>query len=98
MYTWVLLNTSEVELKEIKWQQKYNFSFLKEIYRQFIQIYYRIVISALFFGRYFDLNQRTVRLVREAEVILLTFSRGKSILLLNCSLDVQQNNSECCLI
>ena len=28
-------------------------------------------------------------LVREAEVILLTFSRGKSILLLNCSLDVQ---------
>ena len=31
---------------------------------------------------YFDL-------VREAEVILLTFSRGKSILLLNCSLDVQ---------
>ena len=28
-------------------------------------------------------------LVREAEIILLTFSRGKSILLLNCSLDVQ---------
>ena len=28
-------------------------------------------------------------IVREAEIILLTFSRGKSILLLNCSLDVQ---------
>ena len=28
-------------------------------------------------------------IVREAEVILLTFLRGKSILLLNCSLDVQ---------
>ena len=29
------------------------------------------------------------KIVREAEVILLTFSRDKSILLLNCSLDVQ---------
>ena len=29
------------------------------------------------------------RVVREAEVILPTFSRGKSILLLNCSLDFQ---------
>ena len=37
--------------------------------------------------------------VREAEVILPTFSisRGKSILLLNCPLDAQYNNSECCL-
>ena len=32
---------------------------------------------------------RKLRLVSEAEVILLTFSRGKSILLLNCLLDVQ---------
>ena len=31
----------------------------------------------------------TENIVREAEVILLTFSRGKSILLLNCSLGVQ---------
>ena len=30
-----------------------------------------------------------IYVVREAEVILLTFLRGKSILLLNCSLDVQ---------
>ena len=29
------------------------------------------------------------------QVILHTFSRGKSILLLNCPLDVQYNNSEC---
>ena len=35
--------------------------------------------------------------VGEAEVILPTFSRGKSILLLNCPLDAQYNNSECCL-
>ena len=34
--------------------------------------------------------------MREVQVILLTFSRGKSILVLNCSLDVQYNNSECC--
>ena len=34
--------------------------------------------------------------VREPQVILLTFSRGKSILLLNCPLDAQYNNSECC--
>ena len=36
-----------------------------------------------------DYCEYTAILVREAEVILLTFSKGKSILLLNCSLDVQ---------
>ena len=36
----------------------------------------------------FEFYAKTHRF-REAEVIVLTFSRGKSILLLNCSLDVQ---------
>ena len=34
-------------------------------------------------------------LVRAPSGILLTFSRGKFMLLLNCPLDVQYNNSEC---
>ena len=40
-------------------------------------------------GLTFFQNQSNLVLVREAEVILLTFSRGKSILLLNCPLDVK---------
>ena len=34
-------------------------------------------------------------IVRAPSAILLKFSKGKFILLLNCPLDVQYNNSEC---
>ena len=44
----------------------------------------------------FPVGKETSRIVRELQVILLTFSRGKSILLSNCRMDVQHDNSGCC--
>ena len=44
-----------------------------------------------------SLIKGVVYVVGKVQMILLSFSRGKSIWLLGCPLDVQDNNSECCL-
>ena len=62
--------------------------------RFFLHQFYsiRYIFASFLFSRGIDsnvaVNHRKI-LVREAEVILPAFSRGKSILLLNCPLDVQ---------
>ena len=44
-----------------KWQQIFLSSHLKETSKQYIEVYYRILISALFGEIYFDLKSLVVR-------------------------------------
>ena len=45
----------------MKWQRKFNSTHLKEIQKQYLEVYNKIFLSVLLWYRYSHLNQQSVR-------------------------------------
>ena len=61
-----------------KWQQKFLSAYLKETPKQYIEVYYRIFISALF-GEIFDLKFLGVRHLGYLQICMIRHNWGHAI-------------------